>query len=182
MTVTQQPPDAGVPGGSDPSGTEPPDTSEGRWSATRSAVVALVDTRRAEALLLERFEHDREFPSEWCFPGGRVERGERIDDAARREVLEETGYTAVDLECVGSHGSTGRTGRRYLIDCFICITWSGSAIAYPSREHAGAAWVSIPDLANLEPIGETTAFLARELVRRFADPPTHLPEERVYRP
>jgi len=156
---------------------EPPETIEGRWSATRSAVVALVDTRRAEALLLKRFEHDREFPSEWCFPGGSVERGERTEDAARREVLEETGYTAVDLACVGRHRSTGKTGRSYLIDCFICVTWVGSLITYPSAEHAGVAWVSLRDLANLEPIGETTDFVARKLVRRFGDRPTPPPAE-----
>jgi ADP-ribose pyrophosphatase YjhB (NUDIX family) len=36
----------------------------------------------------------------WLLPGGAVEPDERIDDAARRELLEETGYHAEDLHAV----------------------------------------------------------------------------------
>ena len=133
----------------------------------RSAIVAIVDTRRAQTLLLKRFDDDREYPAVWCFPGGTVEGDERTEDAARREVLEETGYTISNLEYVGRQTSISASGRAYLIDCFICVNWRGMLIALPSEEHAAAAWVPIADLPRLEPVGTTTAFLAHTVTERY---------------
>jgi ADP-ribose pyrophosphatase len=46
-------------------------------------------------------------------PSGLVDPGETAGEAARRELLEETGYEAVDLEVLGPmHPDTGRLGNR----------------------------------------------------------------------
>jgi ADP-ribose pyrophosphatase YjhB (NUDIX family) len=52
--------------------------------------VAVLIGRDDEVLLGRRGEHTRQ-PGRWSFPSGFVERGERVEDAARRETLEETG-------------------------------------------------------------------------------------------
>src|SRR5687768_6738242 len=39
----------------------------------------------------------------WCTPSGRVEPGETAADAARRESLEETGATLLDLVLLGAY-------------------------------------------------------------------------------
>jgi 8-oxo-dGTP pyrophosphatase MutT (NUDIX family) len=52
--------------------------------------VALVD-RRGWLLLQERDEHPVVDPEKWGFPGGGVEDGESFEDAAYRELAEETG-------------------------------------------------------------------------------------------
>jgi ADP-ribose pyrophosphatase YjhB (NUDIX family) len=52
--------------------------------------VAVLIGRAGEVLLGRRGEHTRQ-PGRWSFPSGFVERGEQVEDAARRETLEETG-------------------------------------------------------------------------------------------
>ncbi|PWW26224.1 8-oxo-dGTP diphosphatase [Cytobacillus oceanisediminis] len=39
----------------------------------------------------------------WEFPGGKAERGESLEDAARREVFEETGAILKSLEFIGEY-------------------------------------------------------------------------------
>src|SRR6185369_17968163 len=57
------------------------------------AVVLLVDAAGA-VLLQHRDEHAEVSPGQWGLPGGRLEPGETPEQAAHRELLEETGLTA----------------------------------------------------------------------------------------
>jgi 8-oxo-dGTP pyrophosphatase MutT (NUDIX family) len=81
-----------------------------RWAAhglTSYACVALVDAR-GWILLQERDEHAPVAPEAWSFPGGGLEAQESYADAARRELLEETGVQvgADELHLVGSYEIT----------------------------------------------------------------------------
>ncbi|HYF81866.1 MAG TPA: NUDIX domain-containing protein [Clostridia bacterium] len=46
-----------------------------------------------KVLMLHRTDNDC-----WCFPGGSIEPGEKVEDAARREVYEETGLKVEALD------------------------------------------------------------------------------------
>jgi len=59
-----------------------------------SAVVACVDDA-GQILIVKQIAGP--FAGAWLLPGGNVERDERLEDAARRELFEETGYRAGDL-------------------------------------------------------------------------------------
>ncbi|WP_238006172.1 NUDIX hydrolase [Dactylosporangium sp. AC04546] len=63
----------------------------------RVAVVFLVDPE-GRILMQHRDQHAKVSPNQWAMPGGKIEEGEEPIEAARREVLEETGLTAAALE------------------------------------------------------------------------------------
>ena len=61
--------------------------------------IALVAAIRGGRVLVARRREDAEhLPAAWEFPGGKIEDDETPEQAARRELAEETGLTAATLE------------------------------------------------------------------------------------
>lgn len=58
-------------------------------------------------ILLVRRNHDP-MAGEWSFPSGYVDAGERLEDAAIREVLEETGVSVRLLRLLGAFSTVGQ--------------------------------------------------------------------------
>jgi ADP-ribose pyrophosphatase len=63
----------------------------------KEAVAALVENAEGEVLLVHVYRYTTD-TIEWEIPAGSVEEGESILEAARREVLEESGYETTDHE------------------------------------------------------------------------------------
>lgn len=62
-----------------------------------SIVEAIIFNEKKEVLLLRRSEKNTFFKGFWQLAGGKVEVGENIDEAIKREVFEETGCSCIDL-------------------------------------------------------------------------------------
>jgi len=106
----------------------------------------------------------------WTFPGGAVELGEPLQDAVRREALEETGLH-VELGEVASvldrvvRDEAGRVRYHYIIVDYYARPVGG--VLQPGSDVSDARWVGLEDLDGLD-ITEKAGELARELLREMA--------------
>jgi len=98
--------------------------------------------RGAEVLLVKRAKP----PFLWSLPGGRIEPGETAEQAAVRELAEETGVTARIAAAGCVLDFTTGSGDRYVINNFAARYVSGEARAM--SDAAQVAWESEAGLAG----------------------------------
>jgi 8-oxo-dGTP diphosphatase len=76
-------------------------------------VVIVTREARPRVLLVRRKKEP--FAGSWALPGGFVDENERLTDAARRELIEETGVMVADLEQLYTAGDPGRDPRGWVV-------------------------------------------------------------------
>lgn len=89
----------------------------------------------------------------WSFPGGRIELGETVLEAAKRETLEETGVEIEPLEVFQVYDNIvrdheGRITFHYLVHYVHARYLSGEP--RPQDDAAGGLWAAECDLAPLQ--------------------------------
>lgn len=117
-----------------------------------------VALRRGERLLLVKRARA---PAKglYAFPGGRVEPGETLEEAARRELLEETGLLALDLVAHEELLLEGATAQAvYRLTVFRATHVRGEPVAGDDAEAAG--FYSLDEMADL-PMTASTLSAAR---------------------
>ncbi len=97
----------------------------------------------------------------WSLPGGRVEFGERLEDAARREMREETGVTLPAIELLRLHESIDPDHDAHaVIAVFRALAeWTGADVA-AADDAEDARFFPVADIRRMEADGRTTPGLA----------------------
>ncbi|MDC0747692.1 NUDIX hydrolase [Polyangium mundeleinium] len=123
---------------------------------------AMVVVRRGDEYLLV---HERGHGQTWYLPGGRVEPGERIVDAAVRETLEEAGVRAAIQGILRVEHSPHPSGTARCRVFFLARPDGDPTPKSEPDEHSlGARWVKLEELAGLSLRGEE----AREILNAVA--------------
>ena len=111
------------------------------------AVLRLIDL--PEILLIRR--NDPPFKSSWALPGGFMEMEETLEEAAKRELKEETGITAGELIRFDMYDAPGRDPRgRTLTQVFVMIWKEELGMPVAGSDAGEVAWfglTSLPELA-----------------------------------
>jgi len=93
---------------------------------------------RGRVLLIRRGREP--FKGLYALPGGFVEIGETVEDACRREVLEETGVKLGRLQLIGVYSDPGRDPRGHTVAVsFLCRVRAARPAA--GGDAAAAEWI-----------------------------------------
>lgn len=124
-----------------------------------AVVVLVVDDQ--ERLLYVRRNHEPAM-YRWAWPSGFVDAGERVEDAAVREVREETG---IEVEVGDLLGVWSATGEQVVVIGYRASVAGGSL--RPGPEALAAAWIPLgPATRRPEPVFRHDA----EILRSFLGP------------
>ncbi len=111
-------------------------------------VVALATSYNAARVLLIRRRWEP-FAGAWALPGGHVDAGESVEHAAERELAEETGIHALELDTVGTFHAPGRDPRGRYVTVAYRTKLPATVTPVAADDAAEARWVPVPELADL---------------------------------
>jgi len=125
-------------------------------------VAAVIWNDRQEVLLIRRTKEPRK--GQWSLPGGKVEFGENLEDAVRREVREETGLEIALLGLAGV-AETVLDARAGAADLhFVLIDYSARLVsgeAKAASDAADATWFTRSAIEGLPLWDETRRIIAQ---------------------
>ena len=136
------------------------------YPAAPIVAVGVIIRQGDQILLIRRAKE----PSKgcWTFPGGAVELGERLPEAARREAREETGLEVEIFEVATVidnvvRDEKGRIRYHYVIVDYFARPVGG--LLQSATDVSDARWFRLDDLAGLD-MTEKAGQLAQELLRQ----------------
>jgi 8-oxo-dGTP diphosphatase len=119
-----------------------------RPALTADIVVFALDQDDLQVMLIQR---DLEpFAGQWALPGGFVRVDETLDEAATRELQEETGLTDIFLEQLYTFGIVDRDPRERVVTVayYALVNLAGHSV-HASSDARNAAWFPVNELPQL---------------------------------
>jgi 8-oxo-dGTP diphosphatase len=125
--------------------------------------IAIVSREARARVLLIRRKNDP-FAGSWAMPGGFVDENEKLIEAARRELAEETGVAILDLEQVYTSGDPGRDPRGWTVSVLYLALVDPAGLKPVAADDAReVAWFPLDELPQLA--FDHSMLLARVRVR-----------------
>jgi len=110
-------------------------------------VVRLIIPDGAGRVLVLQRAPDSTDGGRWCLPGGKIDYGDTVEQAAIRELLEETGLRATILSFLFFQDSLPPApGRMHCINLYFRCAVEGEVVL--NEESVAAAWIGPEDLAG----------------------------------
>ncbi|SER26073.1 8-oxo-dGTP diphosphatase [Lentzea xinjiangensis] len=117
------------------------------FAVTVDLVVLTVRSDALCALLVRRGEAP--FRGRWALPGGFVRIAESVDDAAARELAEETGVSGLHLEQLGTYGEPRRDPRMRVVSVAYLALAPDLPVPVAGTDAAAASWVPVSEVSSL---------------------------------
>lgn len=135
-----------------------------RPAFTVDIVVFALDEEDLQVMLVER--DLAPYAGEWALPGGFVRVDESLDEAARRELEEETGLQGIFLEQLYTFGNLQRDPRERVVTVayYALVNLQGHDVR-ASTDARNAAWFAVNDLPKLAFDHETILKTAHERLK-----------------
>lgn len=102
---------------------------------------------KTEVLLIQRLNEP--FKNKWALPGGFVDKGEDLEPAAKRELLEETSISIKSLSQFKTYGKPGRDPRGDTVSVVFYAEVNENVIAQAADDAKDVRWFSMDDLPEL---------------------------------
>ena len=141
--------------------------SERKYPLFSIAAVRAVLIKGNKILLVKR--RNPPGKDKWCVPGGVVKAGEKIYEAAKRELLEETGLVAEPLGVIMILNDIVRDRDNkvlyhYLILDVLFDSKTISGVERAGGDAADVAWFNLEEALNRTDVSRTTKILIRRIL------------------
>lgn len=111
-------------------------------------IVIVTREARPRVLLIRRLKDP--FAGTWALPGGFVDENERLADAARRELDEETGVQVATIEQLYTAGDPGRDPRGWTVSVAYLAQMNSDEVKPVAADDAEAvSWFPLDELPAL---------------------------------
>lgn len=119
-----------------------------RAALTVDCVVFGLDDEELKVMLIQRGQEP--FEGKWALPGGFVHVDETLEEAARRELEEETGLHKVYLEQLYTFGAVDRDPRERVVSvAYYALVKMSDHKVQAATDARDAAWFGVHDVASL---------------------------------